>query len=309
MKTTSPLSQEVWERTPAEAQAYIRALEARVAALEATVQRLLERLRMDSQNSSQPPSSDAPAPRRPRQRRTPSGRKPGGQPGHHGQTRALVPLEDVEAVLPVKPTHCARCQHPLHGEDGQPQRHQVTELPPVQPVVTEYQLHSLVCPACGATTRAALPVGVPPGGFGPRVQAVVALCTGAYRLSKRTTQEVMADLFGIAMGLGTISHLEQATVQAVAAPVAEAQAYVRTQPVASPGRDRVARRANTRLVVGRGDHVGHGLRGAPVAWGQGRTGAVGRTVLRHPGDGPLERLHLVSHPVAASLLGASAAGL
>ena len=61
MKTTSPLSQEMWERTPAEAQAYIRALEARVAALEATVQRLLERLHMDSHNSSQPPSSDPPA--------------------------------------------------------------------------------------------------------------------------------------------------------------------------------------------------------------------------------------------------------
>src|ERR1044071_2746399 len=55
MNTPSPLPQDVWERTPAEAQAYIRALEARIAALEATVQRLLERLRMDSQNSSQPP--------------------------------------------------------------------------------------------------------------------------------------------------------------------------------------------------------------------------------------------------------------
>jgi transposase len=232
MKTTSPLPQDVWERTPAEAQAYIRALEARVAALEATVPRLLERLRMDSQHSSQPPSRDAPTPRRPRQRRTPSGRKPGGQPGHHGQSRALGPREHVEAVLPVKPTHCVRCRHPLSGEDGQPQRHQVTELPPVHPVVTEYQLHSLVCPACGAATRAALPSGVSPGGCGPRVQSVVALCTGAYRLSKRTTQEVMADLCGIAMSLGTIAPLEQATVQAMAPPVAEAQAYVRTQPVA-----------------------------------------------------------------------------
>lgn len=137
MNTTSPLSQEVWERTPAEAQASIRALEARVTALEATVQRLLERLRMDSQHSSQPPSSDRPATRRPRLRRTPSGRKPGGHPGHQGQSRALVPLEDVTAVLPVKPTHCARCRHPLQGEEGQPQRHQVTALPPVQPVVTE----------------------------------------------------------------------------------------------------------------------------------------------------------------------------
>jgi transposase len=42
----------------------------------------------------------------------------------------------------------------------------------------------------------------------------------------------MADLFGIAMSLGTIPHLEQATVQAVAAPVADAQAYVRAQPTA-----------------------------------------------------------------------------
>src|SRR5690349_1483107 len=232
MDTPSPLSQEVWERTPAEAQAYIRALEARVAALEATVQRLLERLRMDSQNSSQPPSSDPPSTRRPQRRRSPSGRKPGGQPGHPGQTRALVPLEAVAAALPVKPTSCSHCQHPLSGEDSQPLRHQVTDLPPVQPVVTEYQLHSLVCPACGATTRAALPIGVPAGGFGPRVQASVALCTGAYHLSKRTTQDVMADLFGLPMSLGTIANLEHATVQAVAAPVAEAQRHVRTQSIA-----------------------------------------------------------------------------
>lgn len=232
MDTTSPLSQEVWDRTPAEAQAYIRALEARVAALEATMQSLLERLRLDSRNSSQPPSSDPPATRSPRQRRPPSSRKPGGQPGHPGQTRALVPLEDVEAVLPVKPTHCARCQHPLHGEDGQPQRHQVTELPPVRPVVTEYQLHGLVCPACGVITRAPLPGGVPPGGFGPRVHAIVALCTGAYHLSKRTPQDVMADLFGIPLSLGTIANLEHATGQALAASVAEAQTHVRAQSIA-----------------------------------------------------------------------------
>ena len=77
----SPLSPEVWERTPAEAQAYIRALEARVTALEATVQRLLERLRMDSQNSSQPPSSDPPAMRRPRLRHRPVGASPAGNRG------------------------------------------------------------------------------------------------------------------------------------------------------------------------------------------------------------------------------------
>ena len=65
MKTTSPLPQDVWERTPAKAQASIRALKARVAALAATVPRLLERLRMDAQHASPPPSREAPTPRNP----------------------------------------------------------------------------------------------------------------------------------------------------------------------------------------------------------------------------------------------------
>jgi transposase len=144
----------------------------------------------------------------------------------------LVPIEEVNVVIPVKPDRCRRCQQPLQGEDPQPQRHQVTEIPPVKPVITEDRVHRLVCPACGEATRAALPAGVPPGGFGPRVQAITALCTGAYHLSKRTTQSVLQDLFGVPLGVGTISNLEHATVQAVAEPVAEARAYVQVQPTA-----------------------------------------------------------------------------
>jgi Transposase IS66 family. len=96
----------------------------------------------------------------------------------------------------------------------------------------EYQLHRLVCPGCGAGTRAEVPAGVSKGGFGPRVQAIVALCTGAYHLSKRTTQNVMEDLLGVPMSIGTIANLEQATVQALAEPLVEARAYVQEQPMA-----------------------------------------------------------------------------
>jgi transposase len=239
MDAKPPLPQEVWERTPVEAQAYIRALDARVAVLEATVQslqatiqHLTEQLQQDSRTSSRPPSSDPPQATGKRPRRKPSGRRPGGQPGHEGQARALVPSDAVDVLIPVKPVQCPYCQHPLSGEDPQPQRHQVTEMPPVSPVVTEYQLHRLVCPVCGAATRAEVPVGVPPGGFGPRVQAIAALCTGAYHLSKRATQSAMADLFGVSLSLGTLANLEQATAQAVAEPVAAARAYVQQQPAA-----------------------------------------------------------------------------
>jgi transposase len=231
--TSEPLlSADTWERLPPEAQAYIRALEARVAALETMVQELREQLQQNSRTSSRPPSSDPPQALGQRPRREPSGRRPGGQPGHEGQTRARLPVEAVDVVIPVKPARCPRCQHALQGEDPRPQRHQVTEIPPIKPVVTEYRLHRLVCPACGEAIRAELPAGVPGGGFGPRVQAITALCTGAYHLSKRTTQNAMEDLFGVVIGLGTVANLEQATTQAVAGPVAEARAYVQAQPVA-----------------------------------------------------------------------------
>jgi transposase len=56
--------------------------------------------------------------------------------------------------------------------------------------------------------------------------------TGAYRLSKRTTQQVMDEMFGVPMSVGTISQLEQATTAAVATPVEEARTYVHEQVVA-----------------------------------------------------------------------------
>ncbi len=239
MHAERPFPPELWEQIPTAVQAYIRALEARVTALETAVQRLeasvqhlTERVQQDSRTSSRPPSSDPPQALANRPRHEPTGRRPGGQPGHEGHTRELVPFEEVDMVVPVKPERCRHCQHPLQGEDSQPQRHQVTEIPRVKPVVTEYRLYQLVCPACGEATWAELPPGVPTGGFGPRLPATTALCTGAYHLSKRTTQELLDDLFGVAVGLGTIANLEQATTQAVAKPVAEARAYVQRQPAA-----------------------------------------------------------------------------
>jgi transposase len=107
----------------------------------------------------------------------------------------------------------------------------VTEVPPVRPVVTEYQLHTLRC-RCGATTRATLPPGVPAGAFGPRLQALVAVCTGVYHLSRRTTAGLLHDLFGVDLALGSVTTCEQAASQALAAPVAAAHAFVQQQPVA-----------------------------------------------------------------------------
>jgi transposase len=237
METLAALPSDIWDRTPPEAQAYIRALEARLSALELMVQALQEQnralqeqLNQTSRNSSRPPSSDPPSSPRPKRPR--SKRRRGGQPGHPGQTRRLIPVEEVHEVVPLKPDQCRSCQAPLSGDDPSPFRHQVIEIPPIEPVITEYQWHQLTCPACGETTRAPWPAGVPSGAYGPRVHATVALCTGSYRLSKRTTQQVLDELFGVPMSVGTISQSEKSTTEVIAEPVKEACDYVEEQSVA-----------------------------------------------------------------------------
>jgi transposase len=122
----------------------LEALEARVAALEGSVQRLEaavqhlpENVQQHSRHSSRPPSRDPPQACGTRSRPEPSSRRPGGQPGHEGHTRALVPVEEVDVVVPAQPARCCHCQPPLPGEDPQSQRQQVTEILPVKPMVTE----------------------------------------------------------------------------------------------------------------------------------------------------------------------------
>lgn len=226
-----PFTAEEWAQTPTAVQEFVLSLMARVQALEAEVAALREQLNRNSHNSSQPPSSDGPdVPRKPR-RRAKSKRKRGGQPGHQGTTRKLVPVEHVKEVHTIKPDTCRRCGHELVGEDPEPYRHQVTEIPPVVAEVTEYRLHTLTCPGCGAETRAELPAGVPQGAFGPRLQAMVSLLSGRYHLSKRDTVDVMGDFFQADVSLGSIPTLEQRTSEVIREPVEAAREYVKEQPV------------------------------------------------------------------------------
>src|SRR5271166_2537287 len=163
-----PIPEPLWNTVPPEAQAafleVFGSLERRIAELEKTIAELQARLNLNSTNSSKPPSTDPPAVRlKRRPPAPPSGRKRGGQPGHKRHTRALVPPEQLRETFEVKPTHCGSCGAELQGEDPDPVRHQVAEIPPVRPDVDEYRLHRLSCPGCGTTTRAELPTGVPTG--------------------------------------------------------------------------------------------------------------------------------------------------
>lgn len=197
------ITEEIIARQPPEAQAIIHLLLARIAELEAEVGELRARIEelerqgkgKTPQNSSLPPSSQHPH-ARPQPPKRKSKKKRGGQPGHEKHERALIPTEQCDDVQSLKPEQCRRCGEKLSGEDPQPLRHQVWEVPEIKAHVTEYQQQRLTCPCCGETTCAELPAGVPQGQSGPRLMAFTALLMSFYRQSKRRTAEFLRTLLG-----------------------------------------------------------------------------------------------------------------
>lgn len=202
---------------------------ARVAELEAKVAALLEKVNRNSSNSSKSPSSDGPA-QAPKRKRSKSGRKRGGQPGHKGHQRKLVPIEQVQHLEIIEPRQC-NCGGEVTVDSEDVERRQVVHIPPVVPEVHEYQLLGGACERCGMHVRAQLPDGVPTGAFGPSVIAMIATLIGAYRLSKRQVVQVMQTIFGVTVSLGSVVRCQVQASEAVLEPVAEAHAYVQRQAV------------------------------------------------------------------------------
>src|SRR5437899_3777416 len=98
------------EKQIADAERQVADAEKQIADLE----RQLAARQKNSINSSKPPSSDGLAGNsRPRGRRKKSQRKPGGQKGHPGHHRRLVPPEQVQAVRSVLQVECKHCSQSL----------------------------------------------------------------------------------------------------------------------------------------------------------------------------------------------------
>lgn len=203
----------------AEQERVIEAQRETIARLMARVDELEARLAQNSSNSGKPPSSDPPGKRDERPKPNAGGRKRGGQPGHKGHRRELLPPEAVTATEEHFPEKCAACERDLPRQPcGNPILHQVVEVPPMKPDVTEHRQHAVKC-ECGHVTRAKLPDGVPLGMCGPRLVALIGLLTGVYHVSRRSATNLLSDLLGVRIALGTLSESEERVSDALAAPV------------------------------------------------------------------------------------------
>jgi len=202
-----------------------------VLALFARVEELERRLGMNSSNSSKPPSTDSPQTKK-NSRKKKSKRKRGGQPGHEGHNRDLVPVDQVDNLNIIKPCTCERCSGiNLEFDDSSPWRHQVWDIPEIRPFISEWQMVDAICLDCGHITHAKLPDGIPTGNFGTRTQSMVSLLSGVYHQSKRFIQSFMADIFGLDISLGSVPACEKKVSKAIQDPVQEAHTYAQDEEV------------------------------------------------------------------------------
>lgn len=240
------ISAEDWAATPPAVQALVLSLQEtnnrlqaqvdEIAALKTQLHDHEARLNQNSQNSSRPPSSDPPsAP--PKPPRTPRGkpRSPGAQPGHKGQTRDIVPPEQVNEFVAHYPTVCPHCETSLSPNlpDAAPiQLHQVWDIPPIKPSITEHQMHAVCCPSCQKQVRASLPDEFR-AGYGAHATAIASLLHGRYRLSVDETSEVLGELFHLPMSSGSVTKSCERVSEALQPIYKEVLAILPAQPVAN----------------------------------------------------------------------------
>ena len=193
----------------------IAAKDHQIASLERRIAELERQLGADSSTSNRPPSSDSPY-RKPvrRSSRTSSGRRPGKQPGDPGSTMPLV--DDPDEVVACDPGCCGAC-----GEDLSEApvvgvvRRQVVDLPPpLAPWVTEYQIITRACPACGSCSSGTAPECAPARvQYGPRVLARAAELVCAHYLPVARATRLMRSMLGVGVSTGFVATVRHRAAQ------------------------------------------------------------------------------------------------
>jgi transposase len=217
-----------------EAQATLARAEVRIAALEAEIASLRGGgpPTKTAANSSLPPARGWKA----RRAEPPPGTdrpKRGPTCAHAGVSRTRVPPDQIDVVLPCRPVQCAACGVALPQVGGTVvARRQVTDLPPVRPVVIEARRLRVRCRRCGQGTVGRYPAGFgATGAFGPRLVATAALLHEEHHVAYGRMVELFAGLLGLRVSEGALVEAVGRLGQTLR-PQAEAiAAQVRAAPV------------------------------------------------------------------------------
>jgi transposase len=181
----------------------IAKLRAKIEELEKKLEKY-EKPEKNSGNSSLPPSSDKNQKFYPLREK--SGKKQGGQIGHKGYAKIFYdnPDEIVE-IYPKQCNHCG-CTHFIEIPNILEQR-QVVDIPPIKPVVIEYQQKAGICSNCGQRNVGEFPLNISPNvQIGSRTTAIISYFNVQHHLSYERLIQTFKDIFNFNISKGSIDN-------------------------------------------------------------------------------------------------------
>jgi transposase len=200
-----------------------------ILSLTARIEELEARLKMNSKNSSKPPSSDGYS--RPKSRRSPSGKKAGGQQGHEGNGLKLNRVPD--RYVAHAPSDCAGC--PLSGACSAAKTVNETRYEldiNIEMVTTAHQTMSVVCPRTTQVITGKFPDGITSTmQYGVNMEALAVSLNTIGMVSINRTHEILSGVFGVPISTGTISSMVSNCAKVIAPAVAEIKTAVINAPI------------------------------------------------------------------------------
>jgi len=163
-----------------------------------------------SKNSHKPPSSDLA--RKNQSLREKSDNPVGGQKGHKGNTLKMSPTPDVTEK--IYPNFCNQCGESLHVSTFElAARRQVLDIPPIKPIITEYQSFGTQC-GCGHYQCGTFPSGVVNHvQYGKNIQSLVVYQSYYQFLPFGRLQDFFSKVCNVSIGKGTIENILRRAAQ------------------------------------------------------------------------------------------------
>lgn len=170
---------------------------------------LEEKLNKNSKNSSKPPSTD-------QKNNTSSDREKKSRDTRAGRARTPFAIDRVDRHILCTQENCPHCGSNAIRLRNQPAEIlQQAELPETRAIVTQYELLKYRCKECGMRSVASLPNGVPDSAFGPKLMGLLATLTGVMHAAKREAIQLIKDLYGIDMSVGSVPNIEERVTKAL----------------------------------------------------------------------------------------------
>jgi hypothetical protein len=211
-------------KTTSEMCSQCQVLEAKVAALEAELERVRAQLaaaKKNSETSSKPPSSDIVKPKPP-ERSDGNKRSIGGQPGHDQHVRQPFPPEQVTGFETHTLDACPGCGGSLRLNPTQPRVVQQIDIGTTPLTIEQHTCPEYWCDCCQKPWWAPMPLKIVRGGLvGPHLTALIAFMKGVCHASFSTIRTFLRDCVGVTVARSTLANAIDKISQALDGPYAE----------------------------------------------------------------------------------------